>query len=301
MHLLTLLTLCCFSTGHQGRHGHEFLEFEYSRGRLRYANNSNYRNDSLIRKESESPDSPAQRLPDLAETVSFAVATVWISPTMVAELRRIVEDSEIMREDDAKWPKKNSTGRQELEVRLGNDHISFEVSMPHSQEESGDGKMLILLLRPLHAGSCAADRQDRIARRCAGQRRPRRPACHVLPRPGSQGKSPSRLFHPNRLPKKGCQDVLTCLCFALGGCNCGSSVPHLQPHLAALQDQADSLGSPLCHLARSSECVCSKDVAVHDAGRVRKERRRRSPDFGRESPMEKSPLAPAPRNARRVR
>jgi len=40
------------STGHSGRHGHEFLEFEYSHGRLRYANNSNYRNDSLIRKES---------------------------------------------------------------------------------------------------------------------------------------------------------------------------------------------------------------------------------------------------------
>ena len=42
------------STGHSGKHGHEFLEFEYSHGRLRYANNSNYRNDSLIRKESES-------------------------------------------------------------------------------------------------------------------------------------------------------------------------------------------------------------------------------------------------------
>lgn len=71
------------STGHQGMHGHEFLEFEYSHGesdhslpehtsksckeaqerkvemgliesgRIRYANNSNYRNDSLIRKESE--------------------------------------------------------------------------------------------------------------------------------------------------------------------------------------------------------------------------------------------------------
>lgn len=54
--------------------------------------------------------------------------TVWISPLMVDELRRIVEDSEIMREDDAKWPKKNSTGRQELEVRLGKEHISFEVS-----------------------------------------------------------------------------------------------------------------------------------------------------------------------------
>ena len=43
------------STGHSGKHGHEFLEFEYSHGRLRYANNSNYRNDSLIRKESASP------------------------------------------------------------------------------------------------------------------------------------------------------------------------------------------------------------------------------------------------------
>jgi hypothetical protein len=43
------------STGHSGKHGHEFLEFEYSHGRLRYANNSNYRNDSLIRKESECP------------------------------------------------------------------------------------------------------------------------------------------------------------------------------------------------------------------------------------------------------
>lgn len=41
------------STGHSGKHGHEFLEFEYSHGRLRYANNSNYRNDSLIRKESK--------------------------------------------------------------------------------------------------------------------------------------------------------------------------------------------------------------------------------------------------------
>lgn len=29
-----------YYTGHQGRHGHEFLEFEYSNGRLRYANNS---------------------------------------------------------------------------------------------------------------------------------------------------------------------------------------------------------------------------------------------------------------------
>ncbi|CCU99708.1 unnamed protein product [Malassezia sympodialis ATCC 42132] len=93
-----------YYTGHQGRHGHEFLEFEYDRGRLRYANNSNYRNDSLIRKE------------------------MWISPLMVQELRRIVEESEILKEDDSKWPKKNVVGRQELEIRLGKEHISFETA-----------------------------------------------------------------------------------------------------------------------------------------------------------------------------
>jgi hypothetical protein len=47
-------TLTLYSTGHMGQHGHEFLEFEYAQGRLRYANNSNYRNDSLIKKESKS-------------------------------------------------------------------------------------------------------------------------------------------------------------------------------------------------------------------------------------------------------
>jgi protein mago nashi len=33
------------------------------------------------------------------------------------------------REDDSKWPEKNKDGRQELEIRLGNEHISFEVSI----------------------------------------------------------------------------------------------------------------------------------------------------------------------------
>lgn len=48
------------SSGHSGRFGHEFLEFDFrvvGDGRsavARYANNSNYRNDSLIRKESAS-------------------------------------------------------------------------------------------------------------------------------------------------------------------------------------------------------------------------------------------------------
>lgn len=35
------------------------------------------------------------------------------------------------REDDTKWPQKNKDGRQELEIRLGSEHISFEACPPH--------------------------------------------------------------------------------------------------------------------------------------------------------------------------
>ncbi len=79
------------STGHSGKHGHEFLEFEYSHGRLRYANNSNYRNDSLIRKESTSFAPIFAFLYNL----TIGVPTVWIGPQVVKELKRIVESSEI--------------------------------------------------------------------------------------------------------------------------------------------------------------------------------------------------------------
>lgn len=37
------------------------------------------------------------------------------------------------REDDTKWPQKNKDGRQELEIRLGNEHISFEVCIDSSR------------------------------------------------------------------------------------------------------------------------------------------------------------------------
>lgn len=52
---------------------------------------------------------------------------VCVSSLLIAEIKRIIKDSEIMKEDDSKWPQKNKDGRQELEIRLGNEHISFEV------------------------------------------------------------------------------------------------------------------------------------------------------------------------------
>ena len=57
-----------------GRFGHEFLEFEFRPdGKLRYANNSNYKNDSMIRKE------------------------VYMSPSLMKELRRVIDESEVMK------------------------------------------------------------------------------------------------------------------------------------------------------------------------------------------------------------
>ncbi|KAL1879683.1 hypothetical protein VTK73DRAFT_6858 [Phialemonium thermophilum] len=99
-----------YYSGHSGRFGHEFLEFDFRAvgdGRsatARYANNSNYRNDSLIRKE------------------------MCVSSLVIDEIKRIIRESEIMKEDDAKWPPKNKDGKQELEIRLGNDYISFETA-----------------------------------------------------------------------------------------------------------------------------------------------------------------------------
>jgi len=63
--------------GHRGKFGHEFLEFEFKPdGRLRYANNSNYKSDVLIRKE------------------------VYVNEVVLQELKRIIEESEILKEND---------------------------------------------------------------------------------------------------------------------------------------------------------------------------------------------------------
>ncbi|KAH8865326.1 Protein mago nashi [Schistosoma japonicum] len=94
-----------YYVGHKGKFGHEFLEFEFRpEGKLRYANNSNYKNDTMIRKEA------------------------YVSPSVMEELKRIVLESDIMSEDDATWPVPDRVGRQELEIVCGDEHISFTTS-----------------------------------------------------------------------------------------------------------------------------------------------------------------------------
>ena len=74
---------------------------------MRYANNSGYKakgagaSTDMIRKE------------------------VYVSETVLAEVKRIVSESEIVREDDKNWPEPMGDGRQEFEVVLGDQHISF--------------------------------------------------------------------------------------------------------------------------------------------------------------------------------
>lgn len=94
-----------FSFSFLGKFGHEFLEFEFRPdGKLRYANNSNYKNDTMIRKE------------------------VYVHQPVIDELKRIVSDSEIMHEDDTLWPPPDRVGRQELEIVIDDEHISFTTS-----------------------------------------------------------------------------------------------------------------------------------------------------------------------------
>ncbi|CAN1229188.1 Protein mago nashi homolog 2 [Linum perenne] len=130
-----------YYVGHKGKFGHEFLEFEFRPdGKLRYANNSNYKNDTMIRKE------------------------VFLSPAVLKECRRIISDSEIMKEDDNNWPEPDRVGRQELEIVMGNEHISFTTSKIGSLvdvQSSKDPEGLrifyyLVQVRSLHSSSIAS-------------------------------------------------------------------------------------------------------------------------------------------------
>lgn len=106
-----------------------------------------------------------------ADAFTFAILfvnkkQVCVSSAVISEIKKIIKDSEILKEDDTKWPQKNKDGRQELEIRLGNDHISFEtakigslVDVTESEDPEGlrvfyylvqDLKALVFSLISLH-------------------------------------------------------------------------------------------------------------------------------------------------------
>lgn len=56
----------------------------------------------------------------------FAIA-VKLSPLVIEEIKRIISESEITKEDDRNWPEPDKIGRQELEIKMNKEHISFTV------------------------------------------------------------------------------------------------------------------------------------------------------------------------------
>ncbi|CDR95222.1 mago nashi protein, putative [Babesia bigemina] len=94
-----------YYVGHEGKFGHEFLEFELtSDGKLRYTNNSNYRKDSMIKKEA------------------------FLTRAVIAEMKRIVLESEITSEDHTDWPIPDRVGRQELELKIEGKRYTYSTS-----------------------------------------------------------------------------------------------------------------------------------------------------------------------------
>uniref|UniRef100_A0A670J110 Mago homolog B, exon junction complex subunit n=1 Tax=Podarcis muralis TaxID=64176 RepID=A0A670J110_PODMU len=88
--------LRCY-VGLKGKFG---LEFEFRPdGKLRYANNSNYKSDVMIRKEA------------------------YVHKSVMEELKRIIDDSEIMKVDDASRPPPYRVGRQESSDTIEVSHL----------------------------------------------------------------------------------------------------------------------------------------------------------------------------------
>eukprot|EP01061_Rhynchopus_euleeides_P046272 TRINITY_DN8712_c0_g2_i1.p2 TRINITY_DN8712_c0_g2~~TRINITY_DN8712_c0_g2_i1.p2 ORF type:complete len:146 (+),score=49.38 TRINITY_DN8712_c0_g2_i1:45-482(+) len=106
-----------YYVGHKGKYGHEFLEFEFKEdGLLRYANHSGYKDGNIIRKE------------------------VYCNKIILEELRRIIDESNVLTGDDAKWPEPDKVGRQELEIVAGKEHISFTTTKIGSVLDTTDSE-----------------------------------------------------------------------------------------------------------------------------------------------------------------
>lgn len=111
-----------YYAGHTGRYGNEFLEFEIKEdGTVRYANNSHYRNENIIKKQAR------------------------VSPAVLEEVKRLIVNSAVCDSDDEQWPQPDRNGRQELEIRLGNTHLSLvtnKITAMNDVETSTDAEGL---------------------------------------------------------------------------------------------------------------------------------------------------------------
>lgn len=72
----------------------------------------------------------------------------YVTPAVINELRRIIEESDILSCDDSNWPAPEENSRQELEVVIGDDHIAFsttKIELLREVESSQDPEGLRML------------------------------------------------------------------------------------------------------------------------------------------------------------
>merc|ERR1719229_1738350 len=50
---------------------------------------------------------------------------MYVSHLVIEEFWKIINTSDVLKEDDINWPAPDRIGRQELELVVGNNHISF--------------------------------------------------------------------------------------------------------------------------------------------------------------------------------
>ena len=128
--------------------GHEFLEFDIRHNvgdpfaTLRYANHTNYRDEDIIRKE------------------------LCVSIAVLRTILDVVRESQVLLENDEKWPLPETASKHELEIRCGKNlkimktkGVSSLASIRGMEDEEGlkvfyylvqDLKMLVFSLMSLH-------------------------------------------------------------------------------------------------------------------------------------------------------
>ena len=87
------LYVCFFTEMRSGR-DKTSVKFELSRGELRYTNRS--REDTIRHR-------------------------CTLGPVVQEEIRRLIDDSDILAQSDRKWPEADNAGLQELEIELSRD------------------------------------------------------------------------------------------------------------------------------------------------------------------------------------
>ncbi|GEM11742.1 hypothetical protein Rt10032_c16g5759 [Rhodotorula toruloides] len=119
-----------YYSGHVGSYGHEFIEFEISGNRLRFALNTNYRNEGLLRREMYLSDATLkefQRIVAESEITKSVPSLLPASPFPLPLVLALSPAPERAGEDDSKWPQKSVIGKQEFECRMAPYHLAFQI------------------------------------------------------------------------------------------------------------------------------------------------------------------------------